>query len=107
VRLRQRGGVAPGEPHEMIQVNRPRMDHALAWKRGEAIFDDVSLLDAMAEMNRYSATQIMVTGADALRDLRVSGVFRTGDNASFARAVAALHGLVLREHSDRLELGLR
>ena len=105
VRLRRLGGVAtPGVSREAMQVDRPRLDQALAWKRGEAIFDDVSLLDAVAEMNRYSPVPIMVTGADALRGLRVSGVFRTGDNASFARAVAALHGLVVRERSDRLEL---
>ncbi|MBT9491831.1 MAG: iron dicitrate transport regulator FecR, partial [Paucibacter sp.] len=107
VRLRQLGGVAPGESREAMQMDRPRMDQALAWKRGEAIFDDVSLLDAVAEMNRYSLTPIMLAGADTLHDLRVSGVFRTGDNAKFAHAVAALHGLVVREHSDRLELGPR
>lgn len=107
VRLSQLGGVAPGESREAIQVDRPRMDQALAWKRGEAIFDDVSLQDAVTEMNRYSSTQIMVMGADALGDLRVSGVFRTGENANFARAVGELHGLVVRESSDRLELRLR
>ncbi|MBT9495263.1 MAG: FecR domain-containing protein [Paucibacter sp.] len=107
VRLRRLGGVAPGESREAMQVDRPRMDQMLAWKRGEAIFDDVSLLDAVAEMNRYSPKLIMVTGSDALRDLRVSGVFRTGDNVNFARAVAELHGLAVRERSDRLELGLR
>jgi len=86
------------------RVDRPRMDQVLAWKRGEALFDDVSLLDAVAEMNRYSATPIRVAEVDALVGLRVSGVFRTGDNASFARAMAALHGLVVRELPDRLEL---
>lgn len=54
-----------------------------------AIFDDVSLLDAVAEMNRYGPTQITVAGGDALDGLRVSGVFRPGDNAGFARAAAA------------------
>ena len=84
------------------QRDRPRMDQVLAWKRGEAIFDNASLPDALAEMNRYSSTSIV---ADAgLAELRVSGLYRTGDNASFARAVAALHGLALREHADRLEL---
>lgn len=75
-----------------------------AWKRGEAIFDNTSLLDAVAEMNRYSAVPIVVAGADSLSGLRVSGVFRTGDNLSFARALASLHGLTMRERSDRLEI---
>ena len=105
VRLRQLAGAAtPGVSREALRLDRPRMDQALAWKRGEVIFDDVSLLDAVAEMNRYSRMQITVAAADALGGLRVSGVFKTGDNASFAHAVAALHGLVVRERVDRLEL---
>ena len=86
------------------QVDRPRVDQVLAWKRGEAIFDNATLADAVSEMNRYSSTPISLAGADALGDLRVSGVFKTGDNLSFARAVASLHGLAVRERSDRLEL---
>lgn len=85
-------------------MDRPRMDQVLAWKRGEAIFDDVALPEAVVEMNRYSATQIAVPAISAMSGLRVSGLFRTGDNAGFARAVAALHGLTVREYSNRLEL---
>jgi len=55
-------------------------------------------------MNRYSSTPISLAAADALGDLRVSGVFKTGDNLSFARAVAKLHGLLVRELPDRLAL---
>ena len=86
------------------QVDRPRVDLVLAWKRGEAIFDDASLAEAVGEMNRYSTTPIRLADAAVLGGLRISGVFKTGDNASFARAVASLHGLALRERADRLEL---
>jgi transmembrane sensor len=89
---------------ERTQVDRPPLDQVLAWKRNEAVFDDVVLPEAVAEMNRYSRTPIVLVGAGALPGLRVSGLFRTGDNAGFARAVAALHGLVVREYPDRLEL---
>ena len=89
------------------QVDRPRMDQVLAWKRGEAVFDNTSLSDAVAEMNRYSAMPIRVVDADAVGGLRVSGLFKTGDNASFAHAIATLLGLVVREHADRLELAAR
>ena len=99
VRLRGQVGATP-KP----QMDRPHVDQMLAWKRGEAIFDNASLLEAVAEMNRYSSTPISWPGADAPGDLRVSGVFKTGDNASFARAVAKLHGLTVRELPDRLEL---
>jgi len=86
------------------QMDRPRVDQVLAWKRGEAVFENASLSEAVAEMNRYSSTPISVVGTDALDSLRVSGVFKTGDNASFARAVAKLHGLAVRDLPDRFEL---
>ncbi|MCX2862245.1 FecR domain-containing protein [Paucibacter sp. PLA-PC-4] len=86
------------------QLDRPHVDQVLAWKRGEAIFDNASLPEAVAEMNRYSAMPISLADADALGGLRVSGVFRTGNNLGFARALAKLHGLLVRELPDRLEL---
>jgi len=86
------------------QVDRPRVDQVLAWKRGEVVFDNASLAEAVVEMNRYSSTPIRWAGADALGDLRVSGVFKTGDNLSFARAVAKLHSLVVHERLEGLEL---
>ena len=86
------------------QVDRPRIEQMVAWTRNEAVFDDVSLLDAVTEMNRYSRTPIVLLGDASLSQLRVSGLYRTGDSAGFARAVASLHGLVVRERGGRLEL---
>lgn len=85
------------------RVDKPRIDQVTAWKRGEASFDDVSLAEAVAEMNRYSRIHIALAD-EALASRRVSGVFHTGDNLAFARAVAALHGLTVREQPDRIEL---
>jgi transmembrane sensor len=85
-------------------MDRPLIEQVLAWKRDEAIFDNVSLVDAVAEMNRYSRTPIVLAGDGPMSDRRVSGIFRTGDNLAFARAVAALHRLVLHEHRESLEL---
>lgn len=86
------------------KVDRPNLDHLLAWRRNEAVFDDASLADAVAEMNRYSRTPIaLLDGLDGSR-YRVSGLYRTGDAAGFASAVAALHGLKLRQIDGRLEL---
>ncbi|MCU7374859.1 FecR domain-containing protein [Paucibacter sp. O1-1] len=98
------GGNASKAIPTQPQRDRPRMDQVLAWKRGEAIFDNATLLEAVAEMNRYSSVPIRVGGAQTLGGLRVSGVFKTGDNASFARAVASLHGLAVRERLEGLEL---
>ncbi|MFG6433552.1 FecR family protein [Roseateles sp. LYH14W] len=89
-------------PATATRVDRPLMDQVLAWKRGEARFDNVSLREAVEEMNRYDRVSIVVSGT--VGDRRVSGVVKTGDNVSFAEAMASLHGLVVRNHGDRLEL---
>ncbi|MCU7370725.1 FecR domain-containing protein [Paucibacter sp. O1-1] len=104
LRVRGTGGNASKAASDQPQRDRPRMDQVLAWKRGEAIFDNATLLEAVAEMNRYSSVPIRVGGAQTLGGLRVSGAFKTGDNASFARAVASLHGLTVRERLEGLEL---
>jgi transmembrane sensor len=107
--------MAPGERVQLggsvrvvpLQVDRPRMEQLLAWKRGEAIFDDASLPEAVAEMNRYSSMPIRLASTGGLGGLRVSGSFRTGDSVGFVRAVAVLHGLVVRELPDGLELAVK
>lgn len=95
---RAASNAAPAQP----QRDRPRLDQVLAWKRGEAVFDNTSLPEALAEMNRYSTMPIVAD--PSLAALRISGLYRTGDNAGFARAVAALHGLTVREQPERLVL---
>jgi transmembrane sensor len=87
-----------------VRVDRPNVERVMAWKRSEAVFDETSLKDAVAEMNRYDRTPIvLLDGLDA-SDLRVSGQYRTSDSVGFASAVAALHGLSLHERAGRLEL---
>lgn len=85
-------------------VDRPNVEQVIAWKRSEAVFQDEPLAEAVSEMNRYSRTPVVLSGNLPAAGLRVSGVFRTGDNAKFARAIAALHGFAVRENGGRLEL---
>jgi transmembrane sensor len=88
----------------VVRLDRPDVERVTAWKRSETIFDDTSLADAVAEMNRYNRTPIVLLDGLASGGLRVSGLYRTGDSAGFANAVAALHGLSLHEQAGRLEL---
>lgn len=88
----------------VVQVDRPRMEQVLAWQRNEAVFDKVTLAEAVAEMNRYSRTPVVLAAELLVPDLQVSGQFRTGDNLAFARALAMLHGLSVREREGRVEL---
>jgi transmembrane sensor len=101
-RLRLSRSADTDRPATATRVDRPQMDQVLAWRRGEARFDNVSLREAVDEMNRYDRVPIVVAGTAG--EKRVSGMVKTGDNASFAEAMASLHGLVVRKHGDRLEL---
>jgi transmembrane sensor len=106
LRLSEPGGkAAKGSQRVPMQMDRPQVDQLMAWRRNEAVFDDAPLSDAVAEMNRYSRQPIVMVGPDSFRRLRISGLFRTGDNVAFARAVAALHGLVVHDRQDHVELG--
>lgn len=62
------------------------------------------LSEAVTEMNRYSRKPIVLVDDVSSKALRVSGLFRTGDNVAFAHAVAALHGLAVHESRDQLDL---
>ncbi|CAM4164557.1 FecR domain-containing protein [Roseateles saccharophilus] len=86
------------------KVDRPNIERAMAWKRNEIAFQDTPLAGAIDEINRYSRTQVELSPEVQQANLDVSGVFRTGDSASFANAVALLHGLKVRENNGRLEL---
>jgi transmembrane sensor len=79
------------------------LDKAVAWRRGEIIFDDTSLSDAAAELNRYSKDRIVVERPDA-QAVRVTGLFQTGDSLSFAHAVAQSYGLTVEERKDVIVL---
>lgn len=95
---------APGGAATHQQVDHPVIDQVTAWRRNEVVFDKTSLMDAVTEMNRYGRTPIVLAASQGLADRLISGVYRTGDNASFARAVAALHGLAVHEQKDRIAL---
>ena len=80
------------------------LDRAVAWRRGEIIFDDTNLSDAAAELNRYSKDKLVVEQPDA-KAVRVTGLFQTGDSLSFAHAVAQTYGLTVEERKDSIVLG--
>jgi transmembrane sensor len=77
-----------------------KMDNVTAWQRGTIVLDDVPLPDALASLNRYSMTQIVIP-SPALQSRRVSGVFRTGDVETEALALQRYFGLRETSHTER------
>ncbi|MBV8037416.1 FecR domain-containing protein [Roseateles sp.] len=86
-----------------MRLDRPRVDQLVAWQRGEAVFDATELGNAVADLNRYSRVQIVLAG-QGLGELRISGVYRTGDSIGFADAVAKLYGLAVSRRGDEIRL---
>lgn len=92
--------LTPGEQYVgpssgAVSVSDVDVDRALAWRSGFAEFKATPLADAVAEMNRYSATSIVVDDARA-GALPISGRYQTGDADGFTRSVTAIYGLASR-----------
>jgi transmembrane sensor len=73
-------------------LDQPQLDNVTAWRRGEVVLDKTRLADAAEEMNRYSSVRLVVDNPET-GNIRLSGIFRAGDSARFAEAVAETYHL--------------
>ena len=96
----QRLTVADGSP---AKIDVPRPETTAAWRRGEVILDEMLLKDAAREMNRYDRTRLLIED-EGIGDLTVSGIYRSGNNRDFAKAVAAMYPVEVREESGEIRL---
>jgi transmembrane sensor len=86
-----------------VAIDRPALDDLLAWQAGRAVFRDQDLAGASAEMNRYTERKLVV-GDPRAAQMRVSGVFRVGDSAAFARSVALLLPVRVDESASEIRI---
>ncbi|WP_321489067.1 FecR domain-containing protein [uncultured Hyphomonas sp.] len=56
------------------------------WREGLLQFDNVTLADAIAEMNRYSTTKLVIDD-ETLAAERISGTFPAGEQEAFAESL--------------------
>jgi len=63
-------------------------ERATSWRRGQVIFDNIRLEEAVAELNRYSDRTINLSDP-TLRDLHMSGAFETGHPDAFVEALTS------------------
>jgi transmembrane sensor len=95
--------LAPGE-QAVLRPGSPPLRQtadvrsAAAWRTGRLIFDDTPLAEAVERVNRYGAN--LQIGDGALARLRVTGVFKTGDNAAFVEAITAYLPIAARRGAD-------
>jgi transmembrane sensor len=104
----QQAILSPGERAiidgaDHLRLDRPSIEAATAWQRGEVVFADTRLDEAAAELNRYGPVRIVVADTTIAR-LRVSGIFETNNAPEFAAAMAQLNGLKVRRSGETIEL---
>jgi transmembrane sensor len=86
-----------------VRLDKPSLLPLLAWQKGQAILENEKLIDAISEMNRYSEVKLAL-GDAAIAGLRVSGVYKVGDNLGFARSIAKLLPLRVQQSDDKVFL---
>jgi transmembrane sensor len=64
------------------------LEAATAWRQGKVIFRDESLAEAVHRLNRYSKQQVVIDDP-VLAQMRVNGVFDSGDAQAFAETMQA------------------
>lgn len=71
----------------------------IGWRDGRVSFEDVTLVDALIEMNRHSLRQIRLADP-ALAQQRISGTFRAGEQQAFVEALESYFPLMVKVNDD-------
>jgi ferric-dicitrate binding protein FerR (iron transport regulator) len=69
------------------------------WRDGRVFLEDLTLADAVAEMNRHSPVQISLIDPK-LATLRVNGMFRAGEQQAFVAALEQYFPITAEHHGD-------
>ena len=88
--------------NDVEKRDKPDLTRVLAWQTGYEMFDKETLARVAEEMNRYSTTRLEVDPSAA--GLKVSGMYRVGDNSAFAQSLAKLLPIAVRQNGDTLVL---
>ena len=95
-RLAAKGTTAPVET-----ISSARLSNTLAWREGAVVFEGETLPLAIAELNRYTDTRLIIADP-SLNDLRVGGRFTAGDVEDFLQALTKALPVKTRRASDRV-----
>lgn len=69
------------------------------WREGRIFLEDLSLAQAVTEINKHSAVQVRIEGTQ-IEHLRVNGMFRAGDPEAFVTAVADYFPVTVERPSE-------
>jgi transmembrane sensor len=85
---------SPKQPPSVAHVN---LGQATAWENGEVVFENDPLSVVVARINRYAQNAVVIDD-EATSQLRISGVFHTGDVDGFVSTMVAY--LPIRADND-------
>jgi transmembrane sensor len=87
---------SPKVPPSVARVN---IGQATAWENGEVVSENDSLATVVARINRYAQHAIIIEDAET-GELRISGVFHTGDTDGFVRTIVAYLPVRAEQETD-------
>jgi transmembrane sensor len=95
------------EGRRKVTIATADVQRALSWENGQVIFRDDTIQTAVAELNRYTDTRILV-GDPHILALTVSGVFNARRPEDFVAAVTSFYPIVaVHPSADVTELRWR
>lgn len=80
-----------------------RVESALVWREGMLNFDDVRLIDAAKEFNRYHHRQIVIVGNGAA-NMRIDGAFQAANIDAFTDLLRDAYGLRVTEEAGTIKI---
>ncbi len=95
--------VAEGQSILLSRQSTEKVEDALSWRRGTLTFDQVTLAEAAAELNRYNRQQIVFADNKAAQIL-VGGSFQADNAPAFARLLHDAFGLRVQDEGETLKI---
>jgi transmembrane sensor len=95
--------LSPGKPPIRSTIDPAR---AGKWREGLLQFDNVTLANAIAELNRYSTTQLRIDD-ETLAAERISGTFPAGEAAAFASSLEFYLPVETRQTGEEIFLAYK
>lgn len=90
----------------VAQLRRVDPARATAWRSGKLILDDVSLGEAIPQINRYLDVPLRLDGGD-IAELRVGGIYDTADLGRLVAALPRILPVTLRRDEGVIRISAR
>jgi transmembrane sensor len=85
--------------YPVIPVSPEQLSSELAWREGAVVFDSEPLAEAIAEIQRYTDSPIIISDP-AITTLPVGGRFKTDDLQGFLDGLQAALPVTIRRTAD-------